>query len=167
MRNVIRDRHGELDKVALYCFKHKKWGYKPLRKLKFLFVWKLGDPRWDDEGRAIAAQTRKLPTRERDIYGFDVEMEFWRKGWKNRSTKQQQRLMWHELQHIDPEINEGFRWETDEDGRLKFKILEHDVVVTTFKKELKVWGLHQTDEPAAETLARALKKKRKKKPKKE
>ena len=105
---IIRDKKGELEAVANELIAEQK-EFKILSKIKILYVWKLGDsPDWDDEGRPIAAETRKLPNRERDIYGFDVEIKVFKSSWRKRGIKSKRRLMWHELWHINLEEGENF-----------------------------------------------------------
>lgn len=161
-RLVVKDKKKVLRTIARDLIATKK-RFRVLKEVNILYVWRLGDvPEYDDEGRAILATTRKLPVRERDIYGYDVEIKFWRDGWKRLSKKKQRRKMWHELNHIEVEQGENFSINKDDDGRIVLRIKQHDVVVTTFEDETKKFGLESKDVNSATILARALKKRKKK-----
>ena len=41
----------------------------------------------DDEGMLIVGETRKLPVKERDIYGYDFEICVHKKTWKDSNRK--------------------------------------------------------------------------------
>ena len=160
---IIKDAKGELEAVANELIAEYK-EFRSLSKIKILYVWKLGDsPDWDDESRPIAAETRKLPNRERDIYGFDVEIKVFKSSWRKRGTKSKRRLMWHELQHIELEEGENFKVARDDDGRVKIKLRSHSVAVNTFSEEIDRFGLSGRDVGDAVVLAKALKKYKKKK----
>ncbi len=158
---VVKDKKKVLKALANDLIRTKK-RFRVLKEIKILYVWRLGDvPEYDDEGRAILAMTRKLPPRERDIYGYDVEIRVWRDGWKRRSKSSQRRVIWHELYHIEVEQGENFSVNRDDDGRAIFRIRPHDVVITTFEDELKRFGLPGRDVNDATILSRALKKRKK------
>ena len=160
---LVQDKKGELESVAKNLILNEKT-FKTLKNIVVLFVWRLGESaRFDDEGRQIAATTRRLPTRERDIYGFDVEIEVFKQSWRRLSTKKKKRLMWHELQHIEIEQGENFKIARDDDGRVVLHIRPHDVVITAFEDELKKYGLANKDVPDVIILTKALKKRKKKK----
>ena len=161
-RLVVKDKKKVLRALAHDLISTQK-RFRILRELHILYVWRLGDvPEYDDEGRTIIAATRKLPVRERDIYGYDVEIKVWRDGWKRRNPKAQRRTMWHELNRIEVEQGENFSVNKDDDGRIIFRLRQHDVVVTTFEDELKKFGLQTRDVSTATILSRALKKRKKK-----
>ncbi len=158
---VVKDKKKVLKAIANDLIGTKK-RFRVLKELHILYVWRLSDvPEYDDEGRAILATTRKLPPRERDIYGYDVEIKVWRDGWKRKNKNQQRRTMWHELNHIEVEQGENFSINKDDDGRAIFHIKPHDVVITTFEDELKRFGLPGRDVNDATILSRALKKRKK------
>jgi hypothetical protein len=159
-RLVVKDKKKVLRAIARDLISTKK-RFKVLKEVNILYVWRLGDvPEYDDEGRAILAATRKLPVRERDIYGYDVEIRVWRDGWKRLSKKKHRRTMWHELNHIEVEQGENFSINKDDDGRIILRVRQHDVVITTFEDELKKFGLEGRDVSSATILSRALKKRK-------
>lgn len=160
-RLVVKDKKKVLRALAKDLIETKK-RFRVLKEVHILYVWRLGDvPEYDDEGRAILATTRKLPARERDIYGYDTEIKVWRDGWKRINKKKQRRTMWHELNHIEVEQGENFSVNRDDDGRIIFRIKQHDVVITTFEDELKKFGLQGRDVSGATILSRALRKRKK------
>lgn len=160
---IVKDRKGELEKVAKRVIKKNK-EFHILKKLNILYVWRLGDmPLYDDEGRAVAAQTKKLANRERDVYGYDVEIQVFKQSWRRRSKKGKYKLMYHELRHIEVEQDEEFKPNRDDDGRIVFKIVPHDVVITAFESEIKKFGLPGHSVPDATVVAKALKQRKKKK----
>lgn len=161
---IVRDHSKKLKKLAKKVIKDNRKEFGILGKINILFVWRLGEsPRYDDEDRAVAAQTRVLPPRERDIYGFDVEIEVFKDSWLRKSKKARYRLMWHELYHIDVEQSENFKPNRDDDGRIIIKMRKHDITVTTFNDEVKKFGIQSRDVPDAVALSKALRKREKKK----
>ena len=158
---VLRDKKKILRKIANEVAEEKS--FHILNKINILFVWRLGDlPRYDEESRQVLAQTRRLPSRERDVYGYDVEVEVFKQAWKRLGPKKQRRVIWHELNHIEIEQGENFKPNRDKDGRILIEIRSHDVVITTFNAELDKFGLSGHDVPTAVALTTALKKKKKK-----
>lgn len=159
---VVKDRKKILKKVADQWIKKEK-DFRILKKISILYVWRLGEtPRYDDESRPVAARTRLLPARERDVYGYDVEIEVFKDSWRRKNKKKQRRLIWHELKHIDVEQGENFKPNRDDDGRIIIKLRNHDIVITTFEDEVDKFGLSGRDVSDATTLAKALKKRQKK-----
>ena len=160
---IIRDKKGELEAISNEWIEKEKQ-FHVLSKIKILFVWKLGDtPDYDDEGTPIAATTRVLPKRERDIYSYDVEIKVFKATWRKRGPKSKRRLIWHELFHIELQEGENFKVARDDDGRVIVKIRPHTVTVNTFEEEIERFGILGRDVPDALVLSRALKKKRKEK----
>lgn len=160
---VVRDKKKILKKVADRWIKKEKH-FRILSKVNILYVWRLGEtPRYDDENRPVAARTRLLPARERDVYGKDVEIEVFKDSWRRRNKRKQRLLIWHELFHIDVEQGENFKPNYDDDGRIIIKLRRHNIVVTTFEEEIKKFGLQGRDVTDAIILSKALKKRKKKK----
>lgn len=139
--NYQVDESGDLKKMVLRVMRdHKK--LRVITNLRFLFTWRLGDPEYDSkEGSVIIASVRKLPTRERDIYGKDAELRFNLDAWQRMSDKQRYRAVFHELLHVTVELDEHINIVGDEDGRVKFTLASHDVLIRTFKEELELYGL--------------------------
>lgn len=154
----VQDKKGELAKIARKVLRQNK-SFRVLKKIEILWVWRLGEtPRYDDEGNLVAAQTRKLPNRERDLYGFDVEVEVFKQTWRKRGMKAKRRLIYHELRHIEVEVGENFKVNYDDDGRIIINIVPHDVYVATFEDEIKKYGLAGHDVNQALVLSKALRK---------
>lgn len=138
--NYQVDDTGALKKMVLRVM-HKHVKLRVITNLRFLFTWRLGDPEYDKESVPIIASVRKLPTRERDIYGNDVELRFNLDAWQRMSDKQRYRAIFHELLHIQIELDEHMRVIGDDDGRVVFHLANHDVLIRTFKEELELFGL--------------------------
>lgn len=160
---IVRDRKKILKKVANKWIKSEE-EFHILKKLNILFTWRLGEtPEYNDEGLPLAAITKKLPPRERDVYGYDVEIRVFKDSWRRKNKKKQRITIWHELKHIDVEQGENFKPNRDDDGRILFNLRKHDVFVATFEDEIKKFGLQGRDVSDATILSKALKKRKKKK----
>lgn len=118
---------------------------------------------YDDEGMEIAAQSKLINKRERDLYGYDFEILFYEELWNELSRKQKMRLMFHELLHCQVVYDEDDNVATDKDGRVVTYITPHDIVIKTFKREIELFGLSSADMENALFLAKEVVKKRKQK----
>lgn len=105
----------------------------------------------DDEGEPIAAYAKSLGNRERDLYGFDFEINVFEEYWTELSSDQQYRLAHHELMHCKVEMEDG-EPVTDDYNRLSIWIEPHDVVIKTFSKEIEIYGLGHDDMKVAKFL---------------
>jgi hypothetical protein len=161
-KNVIRDETGILRQLAKKVINETP-DFLSLKQLKFIFTWYVGEePEKDSEKTYIAASVRKLPIRERDLYGRDVEFRVNREMWNNANEESHYRLIWHELCHIGIRMDEEFNIVLDDDGRVSFTMLSHDVVIKTFAKELDQFGLPPDLVYPSEVVAKAFRKYRKK-----
>ena len=132
--NVLRGYCGQVMKD------HKK--FRILTRLRFLFIWRIGEPEFDNkDGGMIVASVRKLPTRERDMYRKDIELRVNYDHWQEMSESQRYRTIFHELSHVEIEVDEGFEVVLDEDERIKFHTKGHDIVIKSFKEEIEIFGL--------------------------
>ncbi len=140
-KNVIRDETGVLKKLAELVVKDTQ-EFTQLKQLRFIYTWYVGEePEKDYEKQYIVASVRKLPTRERDLYKRDVEFRVNRDLWQNANDESHYRTVWHELCHIHVKVDEDFNIVLDDDGRVAFSLLSHDVVIKTFSVELDKFGL--------------------------
>jgi hypothetical protein len=140
-KNYIQDATAELEKCTAFLIKRYKEDFDALKNVKFLFVWKMGDPEYDDEKVALHAKVKMCPVRERDIYGKDVEMRVHLNSWMDMTKAQKTQLVYHELLHVRVLIDEDFELTYDDDGRLKIEIVPHDVVIKAFAREIEEYGL--------------------------
>jgi hypothetical protein len=119
---------------------HKK--FRILAQLRFLFVWRVGDPEYDNkDGGMIAASVHKLPSRMRDLFKKDIELRVNYEYWDEMSESQRYRTIFHELSHVQIELDANFEVVLDDDERIKFRIVGHDIVMKTFQAEIDLFGL--------------------------
>ena len=137
--NFMLDESGILEKYVRELIRREK-SFHLFEHIRFLFVWKLGDPEMDKEKRWLEASIRRLPSRERDVYGRDVELLVYQQWWNEKTHKQRARLIYHELLHVNIQVDEALTPLIDDDGRVKIEILPHDLVITGFKSEWVKFG---------------------------
>lgn len=139
--HYIRDKSGEIKQMASAVVARYP-EFRILSCLRFLWVWKLGDPEFDQkEGMPLEAVVRKLPNRERDVYGKDIEVRVHCDTWKSQTYDQRFRLIFHELLHIHVEQDENRNIKIDDDGRVVFSIVPHDIVIRAFQREIEEFGV--------------------------
>jgi hypothetical protein len=149
-----KDDKGDLEKIFKPLIeKH----FPNLTQAQFIYTYH-DKPTFDDEGEPIAAFARKIPNKERDIYGPDFEISVFQEYWITLSDKQKRRLAYHELLHprIEMEDEDSDTPALDDNGRLITWIEPHDLVIKTFKQEIEVFGLSKGDVKVAEFLSNAL-----------
>lgn len=139
---VLQYWKDETGTLARVFEKVKKRQFKKLKPVKILYSFR-STPKFDEDGRPIAAQAAKLSTRERDIYGFDFEICVNEETWKSYSEDRRKQLAWHELNHcrVEYELDENEQ-ETDKPvkdkaSRVSIWIEEHDIILRCFMEELK------------------------------
>ncbi len=137
-----RDTHKSLEEI----FEKVKKKYHPrLEPVSILYTFR-SDPKFDDEDRLVGAEARKLSNRERDLYRFDFEICVHEDTWNSLGNKSKRQLAWHELNHCkviyetDDTGTETQTPDRDKAGRIQIKLVTHDVVVTTFREELDIFG---------------------------
>jgi hypothetical protein len=156
------DDTGELEK---YFEKIQLEHFASLAPVKWLYTWREGE-KLDDEGRMIAASVRKLSSKDRDIFGYDVAIEVDADYWKKMKKKDKFRVAFHELLHVeleydedDEDFEEPFR---DNEGRVKIWMNDHDIVIKRFEAELKKFGLSKDENKIRRFLNKVYKKHKKK-----
>ncbi len=154
-KNIVRDESGQLKNLAVQVVKETP-EFVPLKQLRFLYTWWVGEePEKDPERSWVAGSVRKLPTRERDLYKRDVEFRVNRDMWEGGIPDWRYRLVWHELCHISVDIDEDLNIMLDDDGRVRFMMRPHDVVIKTFAQELDKFGLDPGLVYPAQTVTKA------------
>lgn len=143
------DRSGKLARLAKTIIARE---YPDLADAKFLFTWRK-PPAYDGD-RLIRARARKLPVKWRDVLGCDFEIEVARTVWRTMSPRQRYRLLWHELKHCLVRRDEAGVPLRDAVGRLRLGMLPHDLVIGTFKDEVRRWGVPPDYAYVAELLVR-------------
>lgn len=137
--NFMLDESGVLEKYVKELVRREKL-FRLFDHIRFSYIWKLGDPEMDKEKRWLEASIRRLPSRERDVYGKDVELRVYQQWWQEKTHKQRVQLIYHELLHVHVQVDESLTPLVDEDGRIKIEILSHDIVIVGFKHEWEKFG---------------------------
>lgn len=140
-KNYVQDSTGQLERCTSFLIRRYKEDFDLLQHIRFLFVWKMGDPEYDDERQALSAKVKTCPARERDIYGKDIELRVHLSSWMDMTKAEKTQLIYHELLHIRVVTNEDFELVYDDDERLKLEIIPHDVVIKAFQREIDEYGL--------------------------
>jgi hypothetical protein len=124
-------------------------------KIRVFYVWR-AKPRIDD-GQVVAARVSKLSSRWRDILHKDVEIEVCEGIWGKLNTHWRQRLVGHELHHLQVYRQEDNpeAFEVDNDGRLIVDVVPHDLVIRTFAAEVERYGFLTPELPMAAVIAKA------------
>lgn len=141
-KTYLQDTTGELQRCTDFVLKKYKKDFALLEHLRFLFLWRHGSPKYDDESRPLAAWTKLCPTRERDVYGKDVEICVHYNNWHDSTKARKTQLIFHELLHVRVVTDENFAIVKDDDGRIKVEINPHDIVIKGFSREIELFGLH-------------------------
>lgn len=148
----FKDKHGELAKCFQYCIDRY---FPALANYTFLYLFREGE-KLDSEENLILAEVSKISPRDRDIYGFDIRVEVYVEYWNEATNKEKLKLAYHELCHIEPifvkEDDPDSEIKEDKEGRLKYKLIKHDVVIRRFSKELEKFGLSEQEEKLRKML---------------
>lgn len=143
-----KDKTGKLKKFADKIIKSEK-DYLPLKHLEILFVWREGKPKRDPDGGWIAAEASVLSARNRDIFGFDAQIEVSIAIWDTLSPEWRRRLIWHELRHLEVEMEGDGSGKLvparDKAGRIVISLVPHDISLRTFKAEIDKFGIDTDD----------------------
>jgi len=117
----------------------------------------------DDEGRVVVGSARKLPNKDRDLYGYDFEICIHKDTWKNASKKYKKRIAYHELRHLHVKFKFKIKEPmVDTAGRIKIALNQHNLVIRTFIEELEIFGPTFDQKEAIEMVEKYLKGKKKK-----
>lgn len=161
-RNIIRDESGSIRQIAVQVVSETPH-FLALKQLRFIYTWWVGEePEKDPERSYVFGSVKKLSTRERDLYKKDVEFRVNREMWEGATMESRYRLVWHELCHVNVHTDEDFHIVLDQDGRVSFSLVGHDVVIKTFAAELDKFGLDPGQAYPSKVVAQAYTKYRKK-----
>lgn len=153
---LVQDKTGELERVYKRVVEKYEDDFGFLaNNSNFLFTWRDRE-QLDDEGKPIAATARVINKRERDLYGYDFEINAHKEYFDELSETEKDRLIYHELLHcvvLPDEENPDYP-ATDNDGRNIIFCQPHDVIIRTFKKEIERFGLRGSDIDTAKFLAK-------------
>lgn len=154
-----RDKTGELNKYFDAC---KNVYFPKLKYVNVNYIFRTVQEK-DDEGREVIGMARRLPPKERDLYGYDFEICIHKDTWKKASNKFKQRIAWHELNHLRVQmqfkVNEPM---VDKAGRIKIGLKQHDLVIRTFTEELEIFGPTTEQKEAIEKIQKFLQEKKSK-----
>lgn len=131
-----RDKSGELERIGKIVVGKK---FPILQNVTILYTWRTPPRIIGDRVKLGAA--RKLTTRERDVFGFDFEIEVSKDTWPTLSKAQRFWLVWHELKHCSIIIDENLQPMRDDCGRIRLAMNPHDVVIEAFADEIKLRGV--------------------------
>lgn len=143
----------KVEKMARILIKEH---FPNLRHIKILYVMR-AKPKAGEDNTVIAGTARVLPSKMVDIYGFNAEIELAKPIWDAMSSSQKRRLLWHELRHLQVEVNDDGEPELDKDGRISVSCDTHDIAMRTFSDELRLFGLQESDIKVLRTLSRIYK----------
>ena len=154
-----RDTSPELKSITEACLKHAEFKDLAEAQLRILYIWR-DKPRKDEDGRTVAARVSKLSPRWRDVLKKDVEIEVCETVWRKLDATWRRRLIEHELRHIalERQPEDESRFVVDKEGRLTIKLVPHDLVIRTFKSEIKAWGFDIGDIDSVRFIAEAHKR---------
>lgn len=155
---IIRDTSHELQSMYRKVVGEDHKNFPELNLLRFLFTWREGKPEWSKDNQVIMAQVKKLPPRERDVYLFDIELRVWYDGYQEMNHKQKRRTIWHELRHVQVDLDEDFKPTLDSENRIRFHLAPHDIVIRTFADEVEKFGVNPQDKHPIQLLNHHLRK---------
>jgi hypothetical protein len=136
--------------------------------VKFLYCFWEGE-KYTSDGRRVLGETRSLSPRERDLYSYDFLISIDYDYWKEATSDDKRRLALHELKHclvITEYVNKEHIPKLDKEGRIKIKLLPHDLNVNLFLDEIEQCGLPLDEETIMFEALKASRKHRKKTKKK-
>ena len=151
------DKSGKLSNVFLPILKRE---FPILKHVNILFTWR-NIAKWDDDGRPTAAEARRCSNKERDLYGFDFEVNVLRDNWDGLNTFAKVRLAWHELNHCVVVVDEDGKPSKDDCGKTMISIEPHDLIIRSFKEEVNKFGLSPVDISPSKFLYKEWKKRKK------
>jgi hypothetical protein len=127
-----------------------------LKTIKILYVFR-AKAKPGEDGTVIAGMARVLPTKLQDLWGYQAEIELALPVWNAMSASRKRRLLWHELRHLQVELDDDEKPIEDKEGRVALHCDDHDVHIRTFSDELRMFGLEKSDIKVLRTLYRIYK----------
>jgi hypothetical protein len=145
-----KDKSGKLEKLANSIIKKD---FPDLRNVNIIFTYRKGKPRMNHEARIVLGRARILPTWVRDNFGVDCEVEVSEKMWKTMDEDAHTRLMFHELRHLQIEMDGDGNPLYDKEGRIKCYCDPHDINIVSFREEIRRFGVDEGDLPTIQFFA--------------
>ena len=150
-----KDTSGVLESLGNKIIKEK---YPILQSIKVNYVWR-NHREWIIEGEyAKRATVRKYNKRDRDIFGYDVQVEVAADLWVKASDRDNYRTIDHELRHVEIPLDEDGNPKSDSVGRTRVEIMDHDVIIETFEEELEEYGISKDMIPTYKKISKAYRK---------
>jgi hypothetical protein len=131
-----KDQKGIIEKFAAPQIPTK---FPELKFVKILYTFR--KPNAMDGERVILARTRRCSTRERDVYGYDFEMEVGLDTWRKMDEERKTRLTAHEMRHMGVDLDEDGVPVRDEHNRVRIFVIPHDISIEVFKDEMREHGV--------------------------
>jgi Putative phage metallopeptidase len=155
IRTYKKDDTGELEKIANALIHEEDSPFELLKGLRILYAWCDPPEEESKSGRTLDGSVRKLNGRERDFFGYDVAIVMSDLLWANKSDVQKQKLVWHELNHL--QVDEDDTTESglaiDKAGRVVIRLRPHDLNMDRFAGELKKFGASEEERGWIDTVA--------------
>jgi hypothetical protein len=154
----IKDKSGELEKLAAAVLSSDGDDLGRLDTIKILYAWR--DPPRYDQKRAmlVRGEAKKFSAKDRDLFGYDACVIIAQKVWKELSTEQRTRLIWHELYHIEVLLDHSGEPDLDDYGRIKIRMRRHDLNLERFSEELEKFGFEAEEKTATKKLIKIYRK---------
>lgn len=118
--------------------KRKHAEFDALKHVKIKLAFR--DPPQYKGDQLVLATTSSLAPKQRDLYGDDFIIEVAWGPWKEMSSKGRYRLMYHELKHVGVGVDDSGKPEKDDAKRVVIWVNDHDVVIETWRDEVKFFG---------------------------
>lgn len=127
--------------------------FEHLKELRFLYTFRLTDPKYDVDRIPLEAFVRKIPTGERDRYLKDVEICVHEDSWKGMPAHKREQLIYEQLVQIYVELDEGnLEVALDDDGRVKWQLAKPDISIRRYSKVIERYGVSPLDKPQIDKL---------------
>lgn len=99
----------------------------------------------DRDGHVMLGQARKTGELERQLHGFDIIIVLNSEWWNDAEVTDRQReaLLFHELCHPRPVLDENGDPKVDENGKIVWYNRKHDV--EEFRTVIQKYGLYKAD----------------------
>lgn len=132
------------------CFPH-------LKEVRILYSMR-AKPKPGEDSTIVAGEARVLPAKLQDLWGYQAEIELARPVWETLTPSGKNRLLWHELRHLQVSLDDDDKPDLDKDGRVSMYCDDHDIRVTAFYGELVRFGPTKNDLKVMKKMYLAYKK---------
>lgn len=159
----LKDKRGDLQALGECCIQEDPENLGSLSCLNILYAWR-DPPKYDQhKHRIVHGEAIRLRSKERDLFGYDVMIVMAQKIWKELSASQREKLMWHELYHFYVPLDDAAAPVTDDHGRIKIQLRDHDLNMERFEAEIDKFGPDSEELVTMKRISRLYKKSKVKK----